>query len=341
MHRVKEAGVDKSPQDINPCLQEGMNHENKPVVYDGMDAILRQTTLMHADLDIRAIPESQSLSFAYKHGIPCQRIYEARDEDSALVLEFIKGSTLNNLFGSMGVLPDWVVVRMCDVMKRLHGLDTKDFGPSARLNVPEGNSEAFFIRIAEMYRRIIDSNKLKYHSLFASVGIPDDAITGVIERVCVTAKRRFALCHCDLHRKNIVVRDNDGDLALLDWELALVGDPCYDLAIHLQKMRYEPQQEDLFLCLYLHSMKCEERDIWLRDIKAYRMLETFKYACIDLMRLAEMVQTSELRVGDEPFMRYAKKIANAFNVWGQPSPLSASEIEALVRSQAYNVSKEH
>ena len=33
-----------------------------------------------------------------------------------------------------------------------------------------------------------------------------------------------------------------GRTYFLDWELALWGDPVYDLAVHLHKMGYSPQE---------------------------------------------------------------------------------------------------
>jgi aminoglycoside phosphotransferase (APT) family kinase protein len=33
----------------------------------------------------------------------------------------------------------------------------------------------------------------------------------------------------------------------LDWELALWGDPLYELAVHFHKMRYQPGDHDVVL----------------------------------------------------------------------------------------------
>ncbi|MEU8674319.1 aminoglycoside phosphotransferase family protein [Streptomyces sp. NPDC048560] len=81
-----------------------------------------------------------------------------------------------------------------------------------------------------------------YHSLFEELRVDDSALHGLRRRADGLARRSFALVHGDLHRYNFVVDRAGGDLWTIDWELAMIGDPLYDLATHLHLMRY-PQKE--------------------------------------------------------------------------------------------------
>lgn len=56
------------------------------------------------------------------------------------------------------------------------------------------------------------------------------------------ARRPSLLIHGDLHRENLIV-DEDKALWTIDWELARIGDPLYELATHLHLMRYPEDQE--------------------------------------------------------------------------------------------------
>ncbi|MFJ9366440.1 phosphotransferase family protein [Nocardia sp. NPDC101769] len=61
--------------------------------------------------------------------------------------------------------------------------------------------------------------------------------------------RPFRLVHADVHRKNMIIRDGQ-EVVFLDWELALYGDPVYDVAPHLHKMGYQPDEYATFLRLW-------------------------------------------------------------------------------------------
>ena len=64
-------------------------------------------------------------------------------------------------------------------------------------------------------------------------------------RAAVPPPRELTLVHGDLHLRNIVVSDFDGEiLAALDWELATLGDPIADLGTTLA---YWPENDETVL----------------------------------------------------------------------------------------------
>ncbi|MEV8569455.1 phosphotransferase [Streptomyces sp. NPDC051322] len=76
-----------------------------------------------------------------------------------------------------------------------------------------------------------------HRELFAALGVGDDALERLRTRADGLGRRPFALLHTDAHAGNLIVGE-DGSLSLIDWELALFGDPVYELAAHLARMRY-------------------------------------------------------------------------------------------------------
>ncbi|MFJ1577883.1 phosphotransferase family protein [Streptomyces sp. NPDC088182] len=106
----------------------------------------------------------------------------------------------------------------------------------------DGDSAAFLDRLIgfteeQVYRR----HGAPYQRLFEELGVGAEALVRLRERAVELRRRPFSLLHCDLHRKNLIV-DRRGDLWIIDWELAMIGDPLYDLATHLHLMRY-PRRE--------------------------------------------------------------------------------------------------
>ncbi|MEV7868852.1 phosphotransferase [Streptomyces sp. NPDC088124] len=107
----------------------------------------------------------------------------------------------------------------------------------------EGDSAAFLDRLIRFTEEQVHlGHGEPYRTLFAELGVGADALGRLRKRTVELRSRPFALLHCDLHRKNLIV-DRGGDLWVIDWELAMIGDPLYDLATHLHLMGYPRQEE--------------------------------------------------------------------------------------------------
>ncbi|MFK4223847.1 phosphotransferase [Streptomyces sp. NPDC019890] len=107
----------------------------------------------------------------------------------------------------------------------------------------DGDSSAFLRRLIhftehQVYRSLAD----RFGTLFSELGIRDNALDGLKTASADLVARPSALLHGDLHRENFIV-DSAGDLWTIDWELAMIGDPLYDLATHLHLMRYSKMEE--------------------------------------------------------------------------------------------------
>lgn len=64
--------------------------------------------------------------------------------------------------------------------------------------------------------------------------------------------RPFTCVHADVHRRNMIV--GNGTTTFLDWELALWGDPVYDLGVHIHKMGYLPEETDALITRWQAAM---------------------------------------------------------------------------------------
>ncbi|WP_160311060.1 aminoglycoside phosphotransferase family protein [Streptacidiphilus anmyonensis] len=82
-----------------------------------------------------------------------------------------------------------------------------------------------------------------YGPLLRGLAFPDDALQRFADRVPPLTSRPFILLHGDLHAGNIIVPADGGTPTLIDWELAMVGDPLHDLAMHLERFGYRNEVE--------------------------------------------------------------------------------------------------
>ena len=73
-------------------------------------------------------------------------------------------------------------------------------------------------------------------------------LKGVFEAMNIT----FKPCHNDLVPENLV-KSGDGKVFLIDWEYAGMNDPMWDIAAHSLECEFTPEDEELFLSLYLQQ----------------------------------------------------------------------------------------
>ncbi|WP_241844821.1 phosphotransferase family protein [Streptomyces silvensis] len=127
-----------------------------------------------------------------------------------------------------------------------------------------------------------------FATLFEAVGIRPHAMADFKNRSPRLAERPFCLLHTDVHRANIIV-DGD-DFAVIDWELALYGDPLHDLATHLVRMDYDKDQHVKMRALWRAEMEragFAAHTVGLdTDLQAYLDFEYAQSVFPDIMRAA-------------------------------------------------------
>ncbi|WP_130799418.1 aminoglycoside phosphotransferase family protein [Streptomyces otsuchiensis] len=134
--------------------------------------------------------------------------------------------------------------------------------------------------------------------LFAGLGIRPEAVAagGPLGRAAARLTGRpFCLLHADLHRDNLIVADADSALWTIDWELALIGDPLYDLATHLHLMRYPRAQEGAVINRWAHTMEAVLPGAAAgldTDLTRYLKYKRVQSAITDAVRNADAVRAA-------------------------------------------------
>ncbi|MGW5616533.1 phosphotransferase [Streptomyces sp. NPDC003877] len=158
-----------------------------------------------------------------------------------------------------------------------------------------------------------------------ALGLPDaDRLSEILARHRVTP-RRHALLHGDLNPWNLVRHSQRDHLALtiIDWEMAMVGDPLYDLVRHIHLTPTRPEIRERMVRQWENTLPAEYTRDWRKDWPVYRRVEIVRSAYVDLDRL---VTGSGL---DAPNVRravdsYAMTLAAATASLGLPARASAN-----------------
>ncbi|MFJ3773936.1 phosphotransferase [Streptomyces sp. NPDC090075] len=117
------------------------------------------------------------------------------------------------------------------------------------------------------------------------VGLPDAARLRQILARHRVSRRASALLHGDLNPWNLVRRDDRLALTIIDWEMALVGDPLYDLVRHMHLTPTGPEIRDRMFRRWERRLEPEFTHDWQRDWRVYRWIEIVRSAYVDLDRL--------------------------------------------------------
>ncbi|MDF3141050.1 MULTISPECIES: aminoglycoside phosphotransferase family protein [unclassified Streptomyces] len=161
---------------------------------------------------------------------------------------FIEGRTIGARRWTGRRVPEAILDQIVDLFREMARITPSSLSAERRClsqdRTEDGDTNGFLERlIAFVEERVHDANSRQFGALFMSLGVGSDAFVHLRKHVLVgLSERPFCLLHADLHRENFIV-DDEGRLWTIDWELAMLGDPLYDLATHLYLMRYPSDQQ--------------------------------------------------------------------------------------------------
>ncbi|MET7572684.1 phosphotransferase [Streptomyces sp. NPDC005492] len=160
---------------------------------------------------------------------------------------FIEGEVLPMRRWTGSRVPDVVFDQIVDLFRQMVPITPDMLAVERRCeryDRPEnGDCDGFLERlIVFMENHVYHRNRAEFGPIFEGLGIGDEAFDQLRKSVSGLVERDFCLLHADLHRNNFILDPLD-QLWAIDWELAMMGDPLYDLATHLYLMRYPADQE--------------------------------------------------------------------------------------------------
>ncbi|MFI7011576.1 phosphotransferase [Streptomyces sp. NPDC050145] len=187
------------------------------------------------------------------------RVPEIIEVEGVLLQRFVEGVTLGARYRSATQVPERFQRQIMQVFADLAAVRPEMVSVERRCapedRTDEGDSAGFLERLMHfMEVNVYQGHLGEFGSLFQALGVHDVAFKFLRDRVEGLRSRPFHLLHADLHRENLII-DRRGQLWPIDWELAMFGDPLYDLATHLHLMRYPKEQERRVVSLWRDVMR--------------------------------------------------------------------------------------
>jgi len=288
-------------------------------------------------MDLAIWPETSVLRSIRDLVTHAPRLLYASDDPRFQVLEFIDGEQLD-AFAPGGVpVPSHVIGDVGEAFSQLVAIPRERIPPLPADWPADGNTAEFARRLSAITEGVHKHFLPEYGELFTSLGIPSDPLALVLARWSTLHPRPFRLLHTDLHRKNMIV--SRGRTYFLDWELALWGDPVYDLAVHLHKMGYSPSEYEAAQAVWLASVTGEASENWETDLDAYLTHERVKSAIVDTVRYTKIIVTGH--AGSQIEAELPRKLSGKLEAamatggnWpGRKSP-SPDKIMSIIREWA-------
>jgi aminoglycoside phosphotransferase (APT) family kinase protein len=277
-------------------------------------------------MDLHIWPEPQVLAAVGRHLDCVPRLRCVSRRPPYQIHEWVDGTVLDDTAPKGTRVPEGAIDQIASFVAALAGVPLAELPPLPSDWPVAGDSAGFAARLLAITHGVYHGFHAQYAAMWRALGIPDDPFEPL--ELHLLAPRPFRLLHTDVHRKNIIVR-LDGTLVFVDWELALAGDPVYELAVHLHKMAYQPDEDESMLHAWVASCGAAGMPGWSADLDRYLAHERVKSAIVDSVRYAKVVAADPAQLNARA-ANLALKLALARAVWQDPRPVDVAELAALL-----------
>ncbi|MFC9973143.1 phosphotransferase family protein [Spirillospora sp. NPDC127200] len=277
-------------------------------------------------MDLRLWREEDVLTAIAPYVEHAPRVLHVSADPLFQIHRFLAGDVLNDVAPRGVRVPDHVLDNVVELFVQLTAVPREKLPPTPDDWPADGHSTAFARRLTALTQLVYDTYRDRYAPLYERFGVPADPLEALADRWERLTARPSVCVHADVHRKNMIV--NAEATEFLDWELALWGDPVYDLAVHLHKMGYQ-RDEEVALCeRWLARMPADHVRGWEEDLAAYRAHEHIKSAIVDTVRYSQTFVNG----GPYPYPpeqlheMMAAKLDAAHLAWGRPASVDPADV---------------
>ncbi|MCM3920848.1 aminoglycoside phosphotransferase family protein [Frankia sp. AiPs1] len=260
------------------------------------------------------------------------RLLRANADPAYQVVEFITGDVLDAVTPRGKRVPDHVIRDVGELFRQLGQVPLEQL-PTLPAGWPtDGGTATFAHQLSAITIDVHTRFRDEFGHLFDSLGFPADPFEIILERWQTLSPRPFRLLHTDIHRKNMII---DTEVTyFLDWELALWGDPVYDLAVHLHKMAYQPDEEDAARAAWRAAVPADAALAWTADLATYLAHERVKSAIVDTVRYTKLITAHTESPSAEAALldKLTTKLTAAHTVWQTGHTPDRPGVERRVRA---------
>ncbi|WP_194853154.1 aminoglycoside phosphotransferase family protein [Nocardia sp. SYP-A9097] len=282
-------------------------------------------------MDLRIWPEVQVLRAIEPFVPAAPRLRWESVHPAYQIQDFISGELLDDIAPRGQLVPDCVPRDVARLFADLRTIPAELLPetPSPRIEDPV----EFARRLSDITQRVYRENEHRFGPLYRSLGVPEDPLATVIAGWHTLESRPFRLLHADIHRKNMIIQSGC-EVVFLDWELALFGDPLYDVATHLHKMGYQQGERSSFLSQWISAEPEAATGRWEADLRTYLNHERIKSVIVDSVRYAKVLMEGARTADQESALvaNLVTKLNAAHEIWGTSSRFDAEFVESKLRA---------
>ncbi|MFF7079885.1 phosphotransferase family protein [Streptomyces lavendulae] len=276
-------------------------------------------------MDVRLWREEEVLAAIRPYAGRVPELRHVSDAPRFQVHHFIAGRVLDGFSPRGAAVPEHVLTDVVTLMDQLTRIPREKVPELPAYWPASGDGPAFGRLLADLTRQVHSLHVDEYREAFGLLGIPEDPLAVVGPLWDGLTPRPFTVLHADLHRKNMIVAD--GATWFLDWELALWGDPMYEIGIHFHKMDYPEEQRADVLRMWRERLRSECTAGPAADLDLYMAHEKIKSAVVDTVRYSKQLAAAPRPEREFLIGRLVKKVNAARQVWGAPPDLTFERVE--------------
>ncbi|MEU6213558.1 aminoglycoside phosphotransferase family protein [Streptomyces sp. NPDC047023] len=315
-----------------PSDLSGFYNRNVKVETEQGPMLVRIRSASSDSMDLTCWSEAELLSALDGRVPAAPRLLHAARNPDFQIHEYVHGWRVDELAPDGKPLPEAVLTAVEGFFGTLLRVPSTALPPTPSGWPPDGDTAGFAGLLLDLVRRIRHRGDAAVRNLYEALGVPEDPCRLLAVRARSLARRPFRLLHADIHRKNMIMCEG-GRVAFLDWELALWGDPVYDLADHLHKMSCTPTDRQTLTEAWERSAPDECRVGWRADLDFYLGYEAMKSAVVDTVRWGHRIaETDDADERGRLSRELAGKLAAAQPHWNADAPVltEPGTIEAAV-----------
>ncbi|MBD0840394.1 aminoglycoside phosphotransferase family protein [Streptomyces sp. TRM68416] len=167
------------------------------------------------------------------------------------------------------------------LVDQLHALTTVDY----KKVDPTAGEGRFYPWLCGQLVELVAELPKESQQLARLLGLPDaERLDRVLAQYQVR-ERTPVLLHGDLNPWNLVCAPDGRGLTIIDWEMAVVGDPLYDLVRHIHLTPVRQHLRERMQGRWASRLAPEHTAGWRGDWRAYQRVEILRSAYVDLDRL--------------------------------------------------------
>lgn len=260
-------------------MRQGYHHLLEEVMVEGRPGLVKRPRPGAHHVDLRTWPERAVLLAIGNRGIRAPSVLSGDGVDSAFVIERLPGLTVEDHWPRGTPLPPGTVQDLAVLLAQVTSVPLAAL-PELPAGRPTGDdAPGFFALLVEHTMRLLRECPPEHDERLRAFGVDEAALHKVIDAGAHISPQLLGLCHGDLNRRNLL--RHGAQTWVLDWELATLGDPAWDVAVLLHRGGLCPEDTRI---LRTQLGAVHPRPPAEESVVAYLRLEQFRSLLVDSVR---------------------------------------------------------